>query len=321
MPLGIKVYVDFVFKKTFGSPENSVALIGLLNAILELPRPITDVTIQNPFSYQEFENAKVVVLDVKARDSAGRIFNVEMQIAIHPGLLQRMMFYASEMYTDQLAEGDDYTQLNTTISICLLTRTLFSDSRQAHHRFEMMDAESGRKLDRAVEVHTVELGKFDFDETTLSNASSLARWAWLILNAHNYTADELRRMFPELAFQRAIGCLESISSKTEDKTMHDQREKAQRDYDWMLSTARRQGIEEGIEQGIEQGIERGIEQGIEKGIEQGREEGAIIGAIQALQQILGDSISGVDTLAAEPIKELQTKLAQLQSRVRSRLSS
>jgi flagellar biosynthesis/type III secretory pathway protein FliH len=184
-----------------------------------------------------------------------------------------------------------------------------------------MDAESGRKLDRAVEVHTVELGKFDFDETTLSNASSLARWAWLILNAHNYTADELRRMFPELAFQRAIGCLESISSKTEDKTMHDQREKAQRDYDWMLSTARRQGIEEGIEQGIEQGIERGIEQGIEKGIEQGREEGAIIGAIQALQQILGDSISGVDTLAAEPIKELQTKLAQLQSRVRSRLSS
>ncbi len=45
MPLGIKVYVDIVFKKMFGSPENSVALIELLNAILELPRPITDVTM------------------------------------------------------------------------------------------------------------------------------------------------------------------------------------------------------------------------------------------------------------------------------------
>jgi predicted transposase/invertase (TIGR01784 family) len=67
--------------------------IGLLNAILELSRPITDVTIQNPFSYQEFENAKVIVLDVKARDSAGRIFNIEMQIAIHPGLLQRMIYH------------------------------------------------------------------------------------------------------------------------------------------------------------------------------------------------------------------------------------
>ena len=301
MPLGIKVYVDFVFKKMFGSPENSVALIGLLNSILELPRPITDVIIQNPFSYQEFENAKTVVLDVKARDSSGRIFNVEMQIAIHPGLLQRMMYYVSQMYTDQLSEGDDYVQLNTTISICLLTGTLYPESDQTHHRFEMMDAESRRKLDRAVEVHTVELRKFEFDETTISNASSLARWSWLILNAHKYTAEELHGMFPELAFQRAITCLESISSKTEDKTMHDQREKAQRDYDWMMSSARKQGIEEGRKEG--------------------REEGAVVGAIQALQQILGDSVSEVETLAAEPLRELQAKLAELQSRVRSRLDS
>ena len=29
MPLGIYAFVDFAFKKIFGSPENSVALIGL----------------------------------------------------------------------------------------------------------------------------------------------------------------------------------------------------------------------------------------------------------------------------------------------------
>lgn len=74
--------------------------------------------------------------------------------------------------------------------------------------------------------------------------------------------------------------------------MHDQR-----DYDWMLSTPRRQGIEKG------------------------REEGTLISAIQALQQVLGDSISEVDTLAAESLAGLQAKLADLQSRVRSRRSS
>lgn len=87
--------------------------------------------------------------------------------------------------------------------------------------------------------------------------------------------------------------------------MHDQREKAQRDYDWMLSTAHKQGMEEGREEGIEKG----------------REEGTLIGAIQALQQILGDAISEVETLAAEPFTGLQAKLANLQSRVRSRLRS
>ena len=45
MALGIKAYVDFAFKKLFGSPENSVALIGLLDAILDLQEPISEVTI------------------------------------------------------------------------------------------------------------------------------------------------------------------------------------------------------------------------------------------------------------------------------------
>ncbi len=82
--------------------------------------------------------------------------------------------------------------------------------------------------------------------------------------------------------------------------MHDQREKAQRDYDWMLSTARKQGIEEGREEG--------------------REEGTILGAIQALQQILGDVVSGTQELSCHSDIELKTKLAELQERVRSRLS-
>ena len=94
--------------------------------------------------------------------------------------------------------------------------------------------------------------------------------------------------------------------------MHDQREKAQRDYDWMLSTARKQGIEEGIERGIERGVERGREEG--------REEGTIHGAIQSLQQILGDVVSGTQELSSNSGIELKTKLAELQERVRSRLS-
>lgn len=69
MPLGIKPTVDFVFKKIFGSPQNSLALIGLLNAILDLERPIEFVEILNPFNYQEFAGAKQIVLDVRCRDT------------------------------------------------------------------------------------------------------------------------------------------------------------------------------------------------------------------------------------------------------------
>ncbi|MCC7334380.1 MAG: PD-(D/E)XK nuclease family transposase [Pirellulaceae bacterium] len=62
MPLGIKPTVDFAFKKIFGSPQNSAALIGLLNAILELKESIVAVEVLNPFNYQEFAESKLIVL-------------------------------------------------------------------------------------------------------------------------------------------------------------------------------------------------------------------------------------------------------------------
>jgi hypothetical protein len=48
MPLGIRPTVDFAFKKIFGSPQNTLALIGLLNAILDRDHPIEAVEILNP---------------------------------------------------------------------------------------------------------------------------------------------------------------------------------------------------------------------------------------------------------------------------------
>jgi hypothetical protein len=55
MPLGISPINDFAFKKTFGTPENRIALISLLNAILEPKSPIVEVTLENPFNPQRFQ--------------------------------------------------------------------------------------------------------------------------------------------------------------------------------------------------------------------------------------------------------------------------
>lgn len=85
MSLGIQPTVDFVFKKVFGSPENLPVLIGLLNAILQREEPIVYVELLNPFSYQEFADDKLVVLDIRARDSTGRWLNIEMQVTVAGG--------------------------------------------------------------------------------------------------------------------------------------------------------------------------------------------------------------------------------------------
>jgi flagellar biosynthesis/type III secretory pathway protein FliH len=58
---------------------------------------------------------------------------------------------------------------------------------------------------------------------------------------------------PGIAFETAISTIEIISAKTEDKQMYDQREKAQRDYEWAISVAREEGREEGEQIGLAKG--------------------------------------------------------------------
>jgi hypothetical protein len=271
MPLGIRPTVDFAFKKVFGSPENAPALIGLLNAILALPQPIVAVEIQNPFSYQEFAENKLVVLD---------------------------------MHRSQLRPGEDYAYLTSSISICLLGKVLFRDTDQPHHRFQMADLASGRTLDNAIEVHTVELTKYNLDEQTISRASKLEQWVFLLLRAQDYSADDLRRLLPDIEFVTAIDCLVVISQKTQDKTMYDQNEKARRDYEWGLSSSRKEGLEEGLE----------------KGLEKGREEGKLVGQIQILESLSGDGVSSDDELRAFDTTVLASRVASLQQRLRDRNS-
>ncbi|MEZ6077894.1 MAG: Rpn family recombination-promoting nuclease/putative transposase [Pirellulaceae bacterium] len=226
MPLGIKPTVDFAFKKIFGSPENSLALMGLLNAILDLKHPIVAVDIKNPFSYQEFAESKLIVLDIRCRDSSGRWLNVEMQVSVYGGLLERLVYYACSMYTDELSAGGNYATLQPAISICLLNHQIFPGT-QADHRFQMVDLASGRKLAKAIEVHTLELTKYNLDERSISRASKLEQWAFLLLLAQDYDVDQLKALLPGIEFEQAIETIETISFKTEDKLMYDQREKAQ----------------------------------------------------------------------------------------------
>jgi hypothetical protein len=58
--IGIRAWIDFAFRKIFGKPGNEICLISLLNSVLELPEPIAQVELQNPFSLKEFEDNKLV---------------------------------------------------------------------------------------------------------------------------------------------------------------------------------------------------------------------------------------------------------------------
>jgi len=291
-PIGIRPTNDFAFKKTFGSPENKVALISLLNAILTLPVPIVDVTIENPFNLQDFHDDKLSILDIRAVDQRGAIYDVEMQLSPHSGLVKRIVFYGCEVYAGQLKAGDDYSELKPVYSICLLLGQLWGDSPKVHHAFRLVDRDSGRLLEETLEIHTLELGWYNLKESDLETASLLDRWLYWLLHAHQYDAQTLLRLFPQPEFQKATDSIDRIAKKSEDKTMYDTREKAIRDQQWILNAARRQA----------------------------REEGELLGRIRMLQNLLSISESTDEELQAKSRTDLETMAMELQAQLRMRMT-
>ena len=147
--------------------------------------------IENPYNLQDFKDDKLSILDVKAVDRDGAIYDIEMQLTIFAGLVQRIVFYGCELYAGQLRAGDDYESLHPVYSICLVNGILWADVTQVHHAFRLADKESGRVLDRTLEIHTLELGRYNMRESELRTASMLDCWLFWFLHAHEYEPEAL----------------------------------------------------------------------------------------------------------------------------------
>jgi len=78
------------------------------------------------------------------------------------------------------------------------------------------------------------------------------------LHSHEYTSEELLKLFPELEIQQATKSRIDINLITKDKQMYDLREKAEIDYHLGLKAAKREGREEGIKIGEAREESRGI---------------------------------------------------------------
>lgn len=106
MPLGIDPRVDYACKMMLGNPAHPAVTIHFLNAVLRLEAPIVSVEILNPLMGKDRSEDKLVVLDVLARDSLGRLFNIEMQTRLPLSFPNRLLYYNCKNYTRQMHAAD-----------------------------------------------------------------------------------------------------------------------------------------------------------------------------------------------------------------------
>ena len=134
-------------------------------------------------------------------------------------LRREIVFYGCEVYAGQLKAGDDYSVLKPVYSICLLEGQLWDDFPKVNHAFRLEDRDSGRLLLDTLEIHTLELGWYNLQESELETASLLDRWLYWLLHAHQYDAKKLGSLFSQPEFQKATDSIDRIAKKAELETL------------------------------------------------------------------------------------------------------
>lgn len=95
MQLALDPKSDIVFKLLFSHPARRELLIALLEAVLKPDIPIASVELLDPTLPKANVSERGLVLDLRLRLSEGRLIDVEMQIALHGGLRERILANAS----------------------------------------------------------------------------------------------------------------------------------------------------------------------------------------------------------------------------------
>jgi predicted transposase/invertase (TIGR01784 family) len=215
--------IDCVFKALLGSEDNCVLLTHFLNAILgaELPRPITQVQILNPYNEREFLTDKLSIVDVKARDDQARLYQAEIQLSTVADLLARIQYHWTHLYSHQLHKGQDYGLLKPTYSIWLLGEDLLPAEPHYAHRYRLRDDQGRGLLDHGG-IDILELNKFTAEQV----ATEEQRWIKFFKDGETLDADRLPAWMQTPEMRQAMSTLKAFS---EQEQAYD-RYQARQDY-------------------------------------------------------------------------------------------
>jgi len=252
MIIGIDPLVDFAAKRLLGSPEHSRITLHFLNSVLGFHDPIVDVTILNPINLKDFDVDKLSILDIKATDGIGRRYNIEVQTTRPLGLPERLTYYATKQLTEQLGEGDQYADLNPSISICLLDAIMFRYESELQHAFTLRTT-GGLSLTDCLQIHVFELPKYAIPSDNEPVTDPVEQWLYFFRQAAACTSQELARRLPDPVFNEAAGVLEMIAKNPEDRQHYEDRLKAERDEWARTEQAKLEGKLEGKREGKLQG--------------------------------------------------------------------
>lgn len=217
--------IDCVFKAILGAEKHKKLLVHFLNAVLS-PHgysPIENVDIKNPYNEKEYTTDKLTIVDIKAQDTKKNYYQIEVHLSNEPELRKHMLFNWSDIYQNQLNEGDDFDTLRPVISIWLLRHTLFEKSEAYHHKFVAYDSKNKVTLCEDFNIHVLETVKWKKNEPITREED---RWLYFFKEGKNIDVDEPPSELLTSEMEEAMSVLREFSEKEKEYDLYRNRMRA-----------------------------------------------------------------------------------------------
>ncbi len=306
---------DYAFKSVLGSPRHARVLVHLLNAVL---RPfglrVLTATILNPLSEIDSLDDKKLILDVKAVDDQGRLYNIEMQMVPGPSFPGRLLYYWADTFSSQLKEGERYEELQPVISICFLDGVLFPERPECHLRFRLLETTAHFPFTEDIELHVFQLPYFT--KTADELTSDLDLWLYVLNNGQGLDLELLPGKLRVAEIEEALEAWAMLTQDRIQREIYQARERARRDAeDWKSALQR---AEARVQNSLIQGREEGFNLGRAEGRAEGRSEGNWLGQIRICEELLHRTPRSDEELLALSTDQLRELAEQLRAELRSR---
>ena len=254
--------VDFCFKELMRNPK---VRKGFIAAVLgKKPEEIRDTTLIPTELRKESEDDKLGILNVLVELADETKMNMELQVSYFECWINRVLFYLSKIYSGQIREGEEYDRLHRCIHVGILDFIHFPNDKKCCRKLAFCDVETGEQYTDLMEMYVLELQKLPPEDL---NEKGIIRWM-------RFLGGKNREEFEDMAkkdeyIEEAYNELKKLSHDEQMRMEYELRQKAIRDHNMMMKTARKYGYESGYESGYEKGEKHGYEMGEKHGYEKG----------------------------------------------------
>ena len=173
---------DVVFQALFGTKGSERILEGLLTEILETKVENVSLDI-NQVLTREMPEDKLGILDLRANIGEKIAVNIEVQLINPYNISERILYYWSRIYANEIKNGEDYDLLKKTISILIIDFELeeLKEFKDAHTKWKLLEKRNTKaEVFKNMEIHIIEIPKWLKNKK--ETKEGLGRWIEFLTN-------------------------------------------------------------------------------------------------------------------------------------------